>query len=150
MHLNLKVFAVSLLFLSGSAFASVPTGVSLPWQAGPGNTLRAPGRITKLQNISKEAALYRLTGHGTRSDPVLSAQNTGTVPEATICFGKGSPCIPYPFLGRFYAPGTEPLKLYLNERVWLETNQKWPAFRVFPRGSSMVVASPAKSAAPGT
>lgn len=150
MHLNLKVFAVSLLFLSGSAFASVPTGVSLPWQAGPGNTLRAPGRITKLQNISKEAALYRLTGHGTRSDPVLSAQNTGTVPEATICFGKSSTCIRYPFLGRFYAPGTEPLKLSLHEKVWVETNQDWPAIRVFPRAHSAVKSPTAPSASPAT
>jgi len=83
----LSLRALFLLFVTGTAAAAPAATVQLPWQAGPGNILRAPGRITKLQNVPKETALYLLTGHGTASEPVLSARNVGTVPEATICFG---------------------------------------------------------------
>lgn len=139
---------VSLLLLSfGSLALAHPVDPVIPWQAGPHDTLRALGTITRLRNITREKALYLLTGHGTANEPVLSLADTGTVPDATVCFSRDrTSCLQYPFLARFYAPGTEPLKLTLHERVWIESNTNWRVLRVFPCRSK-TKRSPAVSAA---
>lgn len=131
--LNRKFFCSALLITLGLCSSAYAAPAQIPWVAGPNNTLRAPGTITKLKNISLERALYRLTSHGNGKEPALSASETGTVPEATICFTGGNTCFKYPFVAQYYAPGTEPLQLKVGEAVWVATKDSWPSLRVFPR-----------------
>ncbi|OCX83516.1 hypothetical protein A6M27_12530 [Acidithiobacillus thiooxidans] len=117
--------------LLGLALASSPLAEAAPlaWSVGPDHTLQTPGRIVKFKMVSRRKALYLLTGHGDLKATPLHDE-TGKVPAIKIKMSNGS-FMWYAFLGRNYAPWTEPLKLTLHEKVWVRSRSNWPAIRVF-------------------
>lgn len=125
----IKAGLLSVALVTSPLLADAAPLPPLDWSVGPGHTLQTPGTIVKFKMVSRRKALYMLTGHGDLKAAPLHSE-AGKVPAIKIKMSNGS-FMWYAFLGRNYAPWTEPLKLTLHEKVWVRTRANWPSIRVF-------------------